>query len=133
MTKYFYSALLSIFIGCTFLKQSKGVNKPCKEELGEHLKSVWFYYPEKNVYGEGKGMLNVGGTEWRECLLRMDRNDLVQLFGEPTVQTESKMYYFYGIDQYELYQQGRLSGVFMLIKLDVNGMYSAMNFPVISN
>jgi hypothetical protein len=78
-------------------------------------------------------MLNVGGTEWRECLLRMDRNDLVQLFGEPTVQTESKMYYFYGIDQYELYQQGRLSGVFMLIKLDVNGMYSAMNFPVISN
>ena len=84
-----------LFFSCS--SQRNTLNKDqCVQELKKALVGYWFYYPETNLYSEGKGTLHLTTTgKFYECLETLNKKQLIAVFGTPTEIYENKLVYMY--------------------------------------
>jgi hypothetical protein len=133
ITRIFISLLFFIVLGCAPLANKvENPKEICKSKLVERLKSSWSYNPVTNTYGEIERLLGIGGIEWYECLLKMSRKDLIEIFGIPNLNVNNALVYFYTQRDFANCELLNLCQNCMVIKLDANGMYAGMNFPYLS-
>lgn len=116
--------LVSLLFSCK--TNHRVVSHPrCVEKSKKVLIGYWFYYPEKDIYSEGKGTLHLmHSKKFQRCVKHLHRRDLEKIFGVPNEVVDKKMYY--------RYSQGTIAEgtlyVGMYIKLTKENYFESIHF-----
>src|SRR6056297_1957042 len=105
----------------------------CKEVVEEFIADKWSYNPETSTYRDTREMVNIDrpGTERKECLQLMNKDDLIELFGKPSREDSNRMFYFYLEEDFDRFDSTKYCTACMYILLNDSGKVDHFVFPVI--
>lgn len=108
----------------------------CKEVVKSFIADKWFYNPESNTYSGTKEMLGIHrpGTERRECIQQMNKEDLIEVFGKPSREDKdsNRMFYLYIQEDFARFDSTQDCAYCMFIQLTDSGKVKHFSFPVLS-
>ncbi|HKL03206.1 MAG TPA: hypothetical protein VJ911_06000 [Cryomorphaceae bacterium] len=108
--------------------------KNCKEVVKSFIADKWFYNPESNIYRGTKEMLGIHwlGTERRECIQQMNKDDLIEVFGRPSREDKdsNRMFYLYIQEDFARFDSTKDCSYCMFIQLTDSGKVKHFSFPV---
>lgn len=129
----FYTAFALIAYCCSTTK-STGASKQCKEGIKAFISDLWFYNPETNTYSEIRETIIFTSPQFtlNPCIQSMNKEDLIEVFGEPSREdtVKNRLFYLYLSTDFQYYDSTKYCNYCMYIQLDSLGHVAKFVFPV---